>query len=150
RWLNISNQSPFETGVQTFFDLRNITRRAIGREHDLLLSIVQSIESVEKLFLCSLFAGDELHIINQQNIDAAVPLAKRVRLVVAETNCANQFIHEPFERKISDSRGWISGGYRMTDCLKKMSLSQTHTTVEIERVVSLARRLRYRHRRGVS
>src|SRR5213594_3783725 len=62
--LDIGDQSPFETRVETLFDFRDLTRRTIRREHDLLLRVIERIERVKELFLRPLLAGDELDVID--------------------------------------------------------------------------------------
>ena len=51
-------------------------RRTVAREHNLLLSIVQRVESVEELGLRSFLADDELDVVDEEDVDAPVPFAE--------------------------------------------------------------------------
>src|SRR5574341_1626472 len=84
RWLDICDQPPLKTRVQTLFDLRYISGRAVGGEDYLLLPIVKRIKCVKELLLGSFLARNELHVIYQEHINAAIAFAKSVGLVVAK------------------------------------------------------------------
>ena len=47
-------------------------RRPVGREHDLLAVLVDGVERVEELFLRPLLVGDELDVVDEQQVDAPV------------------------------------------------------------------------------
>src|SRR5882762_2493781 len=93
-WLDVGDQSPFKTGVQSLFKRRNASRWAIRANHDLFLLFVKRIECMKKLFLSTFFAGYELDIINKQHIDGSITLSETLSSVI--TNRANQFVHELF------------------------------------------------------
>ena len=44
--------------------------------HDLLLRVVQRVERVEELVLRAFLARDELDVVDEQHVDAAVALAE--------------------------------------------------------------------------
>jgi len=67
---------PTRTRAQAVFQLRDRFRRPVARKNDLLAFLMDRVERVEELFLCSLFAGDELDIVDEQDIDASVALAE--------------------------------------------------------------------------
>ena len=64
RGLDIYGQTPFESGAQPFFQCFNLFRRFIGRNDDLFFGFVKCIEGVEKFFLGTFLADDELDIID--------------------------------------------------------------------------------------
>src|SRR5579862_2783081 len=47
-WLDVGDQAPFEAAAQAIFEFRQLFRRAIAGDHDLLHRFVQSVEGVEK------------------------------------------------------------------------------------------------------
>src|SRR5699024_786457 len=49
--LNICNQSAFKAGSQPVFQSGQLLRRAVRGQNNLLISLVQSIEGMEELFL---------------------------------------------------------------------------------------------------
>ena len=58
--------SPFEARPKALFEGRNLARRAIAAEHDLLLRVVERVERVEKFGLGPLFASQKLQIHPEQ------------------------------------------------------------------------------------
>jgi len=104
---------------------------------------------MKKLFLSSLFAGYELHVIDQEDVDRSVSLAENLGLIIAITNCIDEFVHEPLQREI----GNLQLGIRLLDCvargLDKMGLAQSDTPVKIKGVVCLPGRFGDRQRRGM-
>ena len=58
--------------------------RPVGRDHDLPASRVQMVERVEELGLCLLALGEELDVVDQQDIDLAVALPEVVALTFAD------------------------------------------------------------------
>ena len=54
-------------------DLRS---RAIAREHDLFMSVEERIEGVEKFFLRTLLAAEELNVVDQEQIGLAIAFAE--------------------------------------------------------------------------
>src|SRR2546423_4748350 len=71
--LELGGQSPFEARNQAMLEICDFRRRTIGREHDLFMSIEQRIEGMEKFFLRTLLAAEELDVID----------AKQIRLTIA-------------------------------------------------------------------
>src|ERR1043165_4477867 len=141
RRFDVGDEAPLKPGMQTLFNFRNVTRGTIRSQDNLFLPIIQGIECVEKLFLSSLLTRDELNVVDEKDIDTAITLTKGVGLVVAISDCANQFVHEPFKREIGNPKRRVNSSNRVTDCLNEMSFPKSHTAVKIERVVCLTRRL---------
>ena len=69
RRLDVGDQSPLEARPQPLFERRNLVRRAVAAEHDLLLRIVERVERVEELGLRAFFAGEELDVVDEQHVD---------------------------------------------------------------------------------
>ena len=55
---------------------RNLARRAIARNDDLFLFVMERVERVKKLFLRPLLAGHKLHVVHQKHVDRAILFAK--------------------------------------------------------------------------
>jgi hypothetical protein len=50
-------------GAQLVGDVRDLVRLAVGREHELLVVLVERVERVEELVLRALFGGEELDVV---------------------------------------------------------------------------------------
>ena len=75
--LNIGNQTPLKARTHTFSKPGELFWRQVGGNHNLLLVIMQGVESMEELFLCMLFTRQKLDIVDQKHIDIAVNLFER-------------------------------------------------------------------------
>ena len=67
----------YSNGVDVF-------RKAIRGNYDLLLLLVERVESVEELFLSTLLASNELDIVHQQHIDSVKTIPEADHSVKAE------------------------------------------------------------------
>src|SRR5262249_53322034 len=99
---------------------------------DLLARLVQLVEDVEEHFLCLLAAGEELYVVEDQQVDLQVIILELLDLVILEgveelagevvlVDVENNFIRKIFLDIVS---------YR----LNKVSFSNTDSTVEHEGV----------------
>ncbi|MNQ78314.1 hypothetical protein D3C85_932220 [compost metagenome] len=83
RRLDRYGQAPAKAGFEAFFKAFDFFRVAVTGENDLLATFKQGVEGVEKLFLGTLLAGEELNVIDQQRIHRTVEafeLVDRVQL----------------------------------------------------------------------
>ena len=85
------------------------------------MAIVEGVEGMEKLFLDTLLALEELDIVNQENIQFPVLLAKLGQLVVLQG--LNELIGEALARQVSDPGILLIGQDVMTNSLKQVSLA---------------------------
>src|ERR1700730_10675011 len=106
--------------MKALLDLRYLARRTVRSQHDLFLSIVESVERVKELFLRTLFAGNELNIINQQNVNRTIAFEKKLGLVVSIPDCIYQFVHEALKRQVRDLQLRVRFLYCMTSGLNQM------------------------------
>src|SRR2546428_273257 len=120
---DVRDQTPLEPRAQPVFQLRDRFRRPVARENDLLALLVDRVECVEELFLRSLFAGDELDIVDEQDIDAPVALAEFLALLRADR--IDELVGELLARGIHDALLWMARDHRVTDRVHEMCLSET-------------------------
>src|SRR5690349_1194272 len=100
RRLNVCDQPPLESRAQTLLDLGNVLRRRVARHDDLFARLVERVEGVEELLLRPLLAGDELDVVDQEQIDVAIARAELRRAVVA--NCVDELVREALGRDVDD------------------------------------------------
>ena len=109
---------------------------------------VQRVEGMEELFLGALAAGQELHVVEDQRIDAAELFAKLAHLVAPERT--DQLVHENLGRHEQNfPRPIAAGPDVMPDRGHQMRLAEADTAVDEERVVLFARLIGDRLRRGM-
>src|ERR1700730_6590027 len=145
--LNIRDQTPLEPRAQSLFDGVDVFGQAIARNDDLLLLFIERVEGVEELFLGALFTGDELDIIDQQNVDGMEPVAEADHAV--EANGVDNFDSEFFRADVTEAHGRIALLDGVPDSVHQVSLAHAHASIEEERVVSLGGLLSHVPRRGV-
>ena len=76
------------------FEVSNLARRPITRKHDLLAPVEERIKGVEEFFLGTFFAGQEVYIIDQENVCLAVALSKPDQHVMLDR--VDELVCEPF------------------------------------------------------
>ncbi len=140
--LDVGDQPPFEAAAQAFLERRDVARRGVRRENDLLLARVERVEGVEELLLGPLLVGQELDVVDQQDVDAPVSLAEVGHPIEAQR--ADEIVDELLCGQIEDSE-LRAGALDLTpDGVQQMGLSQADPAVQEERVVALRGRLRHR------
>src|SRR5438128_219801 len=93
---------------------------------------------MKELLLGALAAGQELHVIEDQRVHAAKLLLELAHLVAPERT--DELVHENLGRHEQDLALLIAGGPQvMADCRRQMGLAETHTAVNEERIILLAR-----------
>src|SRR5213080_332587 len=79
-------------------DLRG---RPIARQHDLFMTVEESIEGVEKFLLRPLLPAEELNIIDQEKIRLPVTFAEFHQSVVLDS--VDKFVDKKFARQVHRS-----------------------------------------------
>ena len=74
--LDVGDQSPLESRAQPLLESGNFMGRTIAADDDLLLRVVQRVEGVEELVLRAFLARDELNVVDEQHVDAAIARAE--------------------------------------------------------------------------
>ena len=145
--LNVCGEAPLETGEQALFERGDILRRTVGRQDDLALRLVERIEGVEELLLRGLLAGDELNIVDEENVRLAVPLAEFLRRAVADR--LDHFVREFVSLYIKDIHLRVAEGDLVADGVQKVRLAKSRVAVDEERVIEARGLRRDGDRRGV-
>src|SRR5439155_3700741 len=117
-----------ETRTQPILELRDGLRLTVGAKDDLLPLLVDRVEGVEELLLGSFLAGDELDVVDEQDVDAAVTLSKLLALLAADG--IDEFIGELFARRVHDALLGVARQHGMPDGVHQMCLAQPDATVD--------------------
>src|SRR5256714_11094214 len=83
-------------------EIRDFRRRTIAREHDLFMSVEQRVEGVEKFFLRTFLAAEELDVVDAGQIGLTITFAKLDEIIVL--NRVDELIDEELARKINHFR----------------------------------------------
>src|SRR3989442_13165603 len=101
---------------------------------------MDGIEGVEELFLCAFFAREELDVVDQEHVDAAIPLAELLALLAADR--VDELVRELLARRVRDALLRVSGDHGVSDRVDQMVLSKAGSPGDKRRVVRLARGVR--------
>lgn len=71
--LDVGDQSPLEAAAHAIFETGQVLRCHVARDHDLLVVVVQRVERVEERLLRLGTALEELDVVDQEDVDIAVP-----------------------------------------------------------------------------
>ena len=145
--LDVGNQAPLEAGAETVLDLGQFLGRTVAGDDDLTVGVMQRIEGVEELLLGALLAGEELDVVDQQQIDAAETVAEAHHLVVLDG--VDHLVGELFGGEIDDGAVGLAQLDLMADGLHEVGFAHAHAAVEEQRVVRLAGSGGYGQGRGV-
>ena len=118
----VRHKAPFEPRADTVFQLVHLHRRAVGRDDDLLSRFIERVERVEELLLRLLLAGDELDIVHQEKIGAAVFGAQI--LAAADLDGVDKIVREIVALDVYDLRLWIFRVDRAADGEKKVRFAE--------------------------
>ena len=73
-----ADQAGLEARAQAVLERVEVARQAVGGQHDLRAGGVQRVEGVEELLLGPDLALEELDVVDEQDVDAAVGLLEGV------------------------------------------------------------------------
>src|ERR1035437_4385064 len=95
------------------------------------------IEGVEELFLRPLFVGDELDVVDEEQVDAPVATPEVVELALLDAG--NEFVCELLAGRIDNALARKARDDRVADGVHEMRLAEAHPAVQEKRVVRVAR-----------
>ena len=143
---DVRDETPFETRAQPVLELGDGLWRSVTRHDDLLALFVDRVERVEELLLRALLAGDELDVVDEEDIDTAVAFAELLALL--RTDRVDELVRELFAGRVRDALLRVARDHRVSDRVHQMRLAESRAAVDEERVVAVARPLG--HRQGSS
>ena len=108
---------------------------------------MKGVERVEELLLRALPAGEQLHVIEDQDVDPPEALLELAHPVVAQRG--DQVVDEGLRREVADLQGGLLLLDLVADGVHQVRLAETHTAVDEERVVVVTGLARDRLRGGM-
>ena len=102
---------------------------------------------MEELLFGAVLSGQELHVVDEQHVDGSVLVPELAHLRCLDGG--DHLVHELLRGEVGDPLLREAPTYLVADGVHEMGLAQPDPSVEEERVVGLAGRIRDRHRGGV-
>ncbi len=93
---------------------------------------------MKKLVLSTLFTGDKLHVVDEQQVDTAVTVSKRCHLVF--TDSVDGVVRKRFGSDVFDQKVRQPLGDSVTYGVHQVGFAQTGFAVDKKRVVGAPRR----------
>src|SRR5262245_63748394 len=93
------------------------------------MCFVEVVEGMEELLLRPLLAGNELDVVDEEEVDVAIFGAKLRRSIVADG--VDELVGEALRREVEQAKRGIEAGDLMTDGMKEVGLakrSEEHTS----------------------
>ena len=134
-----------EARAQALLEARDVGRARVGGEDDLATGGLEGVEGVEELLLGALLAGDELDVVEEEDVDATEGLPKDLHPLAA--NAVDELVDELLGGHVDDAVSRLGCGDAMGDGVQEVGLAEPGAAVEEERVVGVARVVRRRPRR---
>jgi hypothetical protein len=82
--LQLDRQAHFKAGDEPLFHVADFRRRGIAGEDDLLAAVAEGVEGVEEFLLGAVLAGEELDVVDEQDVDLPVIAAELGQLSVLD------------------------------------------------------------------
>ena len=137
----VRDEAPFEAAAQPLLEGQDRLRRPVRGQDDLLAVLVDRVERVEELFLRPLLVGDELDVVDEQEVDPPVAGAELVDLALLDRG--DELVGELLGRGVDDALARELGDDLVADGVHQVGLAEAHAAVQEERVVGVARALRH-------
>src|SRR5690625_1548235 len=147
RRLDVRDQAPFEAAAQPVFQRGNVFRGPVARQDYLFAGLVQRVERMEEFFLGLFLAGDELHVVNEQQVDGTVAFPERVRVLFPDR--VDEVVGEGLSRDVFDRQLREQAGDLVPDRVHQVGFAEAGFAVQEQGIVRVAGLLRDRLGSGV-
>ena len=127
---DLDHETAGETRAHALVEALEIGRRTVRRDDDLAARIDQGVQRVAE-FLLDLLALDELHVVDDEQVDAAQALLEGERRLRLQGG--DEAVHEAVGREIDHPAPLRA--HLVADGMQKMRLAEADARMEIERVV---------------
>ena len=134
--LDVRDQPPLEAVSQALLEVGNLLRHLVRGEDDLAPVVVERVERVEELLLGSLAACQELHVVQDEDVDAAEPLLEVAHAIATERG--DEVVHERVGGEVRDANQRLAFEDLVADGVHQVRFAATDAAVHEERVVVVA------------
>ena len=144
---DVGDEAGLEALAQARLHVVEVAREAVGGEDDLGAGLVERVEGVEELLLRADLGLEELDVVDEQDVDAAVGGLEGVR--VAAVDGADEVVGERLGGGVADGRAGAVGRDVVRDRVQEVRLAEAGRAADEERVVGEAGHLGDGERGGV-
>ncbi len=137
--MQVRAQAPLETGEEALLHACHFHGRLVARDHQLFACLVQCVEDMEEHILCLLLAGEELHVVDEENVHHLIELREVTHGIVLHR--FDELLRELLGRNVEDRLVRMVLLDLDADGMREMRLTQTYTTVDQQRIEGCASRL---------
>ena len=138
--LDHRHEARLEPLAQPLLDRHELAREPVAGEHELAPGLVQRVERVEELLLGLGLAGEELDVVDQQDVGVAVGLLEAVERSRPER--PDEVVGERLDGRVADDRAAAEREDVVADRVEEVGLAEARRGVQEQRVVGLAREAR--------
>ena len=135
--LDGGDQAGLEALAQAVLEGAEVAREAIGGQHELAAEVVQRVEGVEELLLGLGLGGEELDVVDEQDVGVAVAALEAVH--VAALQGGEELVGERLDRRVADAEAAAVGEDVVADRVQQVGLADAGRPVDEERVVGVRR-----------
>ena len=139
-------QARVEARDQPLVDVRQALGIGVRGHHDVALLGQQGLEGVEEFLLRAVLVGEELHVVDQEQVERVVALLELVEGLALVG--LNHIRDELLGVDVENLGIGLVGQQLVAHRVHQVGLAQTDAAVDEERVVQLPRRPRHVHGRG--
>ena len=104
----------------------------IGGHHHLLAGCIDGVEGVEEFFLGGAFVGEEVHVVDDKDIETTEALMKCVALTIL--NRVDKLVGEIFTRDVLPAKARMTLLQFVADTLEQMRLAQSAAAMDEQRI----------------
>ncbi len=135
-FFDAGDQAPVEAAGEPLFQLGDFAGRAVGADDDLPVLLVQRVEGVEELLLRAVLAGQEMDVVDDEQVRVAVSMAEVARLVALDGG--DELVDEGVAGEVKDARFRLGCQHALGDGLEQVRLAQPDAAVDEQRIVAPA------------
>ena len=132
----IGDQAPFEPAAQSLLEGDDLLRRPVARQDDLLAVLVDRVERVEELLLRPLLVGDELDVVDEEEVDPSIACPELVDLALLDRG--DELVGELLGGRVDDLLARELGDHLVADRVHQVGLAEADPAVQEQRVVGVA------------
>ena len=145
--LDIRHETPLKAGAQAVVEGGHLQRRPVRGDDDLVAGLVDAVEGVEELVLGLLLAGDELDIVHQKEIHAAVAVMEILGRAVFDG--PHELVGKVVALDVGDAFLRLTLVDGVADGQQQVRFPEAGIAVDEKGIVGLARILRHGDGGGV-
>ena len=122
RRADVGDEAGLEALAQPHLELAEVAREAVRCQHDLRARLVQRVERVEELLLGAGLGLEELHVVDEQHVDAAIGGLEALDVVAVER--AEEVVGERLGGRVADGRAAAVRGDVVGDRVQEVRLAE--------------------------